>query len=123
MKEYETALGICPTGEIPILEAATLFNIADQYLVLKDYRRAEQAARESMAMSENWRDEAENRRSKLNLGLALGYQGKVKQGADMVPEKYPIISARTMIRLLLKPLMVNWRPCMNQLGCIKKLWL
>ena len=86
LKEYETALGIARQEKFPFLEAATLFNIADQYLVLKDYRRAEQAARESMAMSEKLEDEGGKIGVQVNLGLALGYQGKVKQGADMVLE-------------------------------------
>lgn len=86
LKEYETALGIARQENFPFLEAATLFNIADQYLILKDYRRAEHAARESMAMSEKLEDEGGKIGVQVNLGLALAYQGKVKQGADMVLE-------------------------------------
>ncbi|WMW80189.1 tetratricopeptide repeat-containing diguanylate cyclase [Undibacterium cyanobacteriorum] len=86
LKEYDTALGIARQEGLPFAEAAALFNIADQYLILKDYRRAEQAARDSIAVSERLEDKFSKMGAQVNLGLALAYQGKIKQGVDLVNE-------------------------------------
>ncbi|MBR7800910.1 tetratricopeptide repeat-containing diguanylate cyclase [Undibacterium fentianense] len=86
LKEYETALKIATEEKLPYSVALTLFNIADQYLIKKDYKRAESYAREAVAKSEALEDKWGVAGAKVNLGLALGYQGKVKQGADLVKE-------------------------------------
>ncbi len=86
LKEYETALRIAKEESLPFAQAAALFNLADQHLILKDYKRAEQCARESMAVYEKLEDKFNLMGAQVNLGLALGYQGKVKQGADLVIE-------------------------------------
>jgi diguanylate cyclase (GGDEF)-like protein len=86
LREYETALNIAKQEGLPFAQGAALFNLADQYLTLKDYKRAEQAARESMAVYEKLDDKFNVMGAQVNLGLALGYQGKVKQGSDLVLE-------------------------------------
>ena len=86
LKEYETALHIAKQESLPFAQAAALFNLADQYLILKDYRRAEQSARESIAVYEKLEDKFNVMGAQVNLGLALGYLGKVKQGTDLVME-------------------------------------
>lgn len=84
LKEYETALKIGKEENLPYAVAAALFNIADQYLIKKDYKRAENYAREAIAKSEVLEDKWGVAGAKVNLGLALGGQGKVAQGAELV---------------------------------------
>lgn len=86
LKEYESALRVAKEEKLPYMVALALFNIADQYLIKKDYKRAEAYAREAMAKSESMDDSWGVAGAKVNLGLALGYQGKVKQGGDLVKE-------------------------------------
>lgn len=86
LKEYETALKIAKEENLPYSVALALFNMADQYLIKKDYKRAEAYARESIAKSEALENEWGVVGAKVNLGLALGYQGKVKEGADLVKQ-------------------------------------
>lgn len=84
LKEYETALKIAKEENLPYLVALAVFNMADQYLIKKDFKRAESYARDAMAKSEALENEWGVAGAKVNLGLALGYQGKVKEGADLV---------------------------------------
>ena len=86
LAEYETALKIANTEKLPYWAALALFNMADQYLAKKDYKRAESYAREAMARSEELEDQWGIAGARVNLGLALGYQGKFKQGGDLVKE-------------------------------------
>jgi diguanylate cyclase (GGDEF)-like protein len=84
LKEYEIALKIGKEENLPYAVASALFNIADQYLIKKDYKRAENYAREAMAKSEILEDKWGIASARVNLGFALGGQGKVAQGAELV---------------------------------------
>nr|WP_315472602.1 tetratricopeptide repeat-containing diguanylate cyclase [uncultured Undibacterium sp.] len=84
LKEYETALRIGREENLPYTVASALINIADQYLIKKDFKRAEMYARDAMAKSEAIEDEWSVAGAKVNAGLALGGQGKIAQGADLV---------------------------------------
>jgi diguanylate cyclase (GGDEF)-like protein len=86
LKEYESALEVAKEEKLPYAVALALFNIADQYLIKKDYKRAEAFARDAMDKSEAMEDIWGVAGAKVNLGLALGYQGKVKLGGDLVKE-------------------------------------
>jgi diguanylate cyclase (GGDEF)-like protein len=86
LKEYENALRIAKAEKLPYWVALALFNMADQYLIKKDYKRAESYAREAMARSEELEDQWGIASARVNLGLSLGYQGKFKQGGDLVKE-------------------------------------
>jgi diguanylate cyclase (GGDEF)-like protein len=86
LKEYENALKTAKVEKLPYWAALALFNMADQYLIKKDYKRAESYAREAMARSEGLEDQWGIASARVNLGLALGYQGKLKQGGDLVKE-------------------------------------
>lgn len=86
LKEYENALKIAKTEKLPYWAALALFNMADQYLVKKEYKLAESYAREAMGRSEGLGDQWGIASARVNLGLALGYQGKFKLGGDLVKE-------------------------------------
>ncbi len=86
LKEYENALKVAQEEKLPYFVALALFNIADQYLIKKDYKRAESYARDAMTKSEAMEDSWGIAGAKVNLGLALGYQGKTKPGGDLVKE-------------------------------------
>lgn len=85
-REYESALRIARHEDFPYYAGQATFSLADLNLILKDYKRAEQYARESMAILEKIEERYSAMGAQVNLGLALGYQGKVKQGADLVRE-------------------------------------
>ncbi|MBC3832764.1 GGDEF domain-containing protein [Undibacterium amnicola] len=86
LKEYENALRVAQEEKLPYFVALALFNIADQYLIKKDFKRAESYARDAMTKSEAMEDNWGIAGAKVNLGLALGYQGKTKPGGDLVKE-------------------------------------
>ncbi len=107
LKEYENALRIAKEQNLPYFVALSLFNIADQYLVKKDYKRAEENARASIAQSQLLDDEWGVVQAKVNLGLAIGGQGKVKQGAEMVLEslaKFKKVKAKSEVETILSEL-------------------
>jgi diguanylate cyclase (GGDEF)-like protein len=84
LNEYETALKIGREENLPYTVASALFNIADQYLIKKDFKRAEKYARDAMAKSESIEDKWGVASARVNVGFALGGQGKIAQGADLV---------------------------------------
>ncbi len=86
LREYETALRIGRNEHLPFVVAHALSNLADQYLIMKDYRRAETTAREAMEQSTQLDDEWGAQNAKVNVGLAIAWQGKIKIGADLVQE-------------------------------------
>lgn len=107
LKEYENALRIAREQNLPYFVALSLFNIADQYLVKKDYKRAEENAKASIEQSKLLDDEWGVIQAQINLGLAIGGQGKVKQGADMVLEslaKYKKVDAKSDVEKILSEL-------------------
>lgn len=107
LTEYENALRIAKEQNLPYFVALSLFNIADQYLVKKDYKRAEESAKASIEQSKLLDDEWGVTQAQINLGLAIGGQGKVKQGADMVLEslaKYKKVDAKSEVETILSEL-------------------
>lgn len=84
LKEYENALRVAKEQKLPYFVASSLFSIADQYLIKKDFKRAEEMARASIEQSQVLEDEWGVIQAKINLGFAIGGQGKVKQGAELV---------------------------------------
>ncbi len=84
LKEYETALQIARQENLPYAVALALFNIADQYLIKKDFKRAEDYARDAFARSEALDDNWGMASARVNIGFALGGQGKIAQGAELV---------------------------------------
>lgn len=84
LKEYEAALRIARQENLPYSVASALFNIADQYLIKKDFKRAESYARDALARSETLEDKWGMAGARINLGFALGGQGKIAQGAELV---------------------------------------
>lgn len=107
LKEYENALRVAKEQKLPYFVASSLFSIADQYLIKKDFKRAEEMARASMEQSQALEDEWGVIQAKINLGFAIGGQGKVKQGAELVNEslvQYRKANAKSDIEAILDEL-------------------
>lgn len=80
----EAALAISKEAGMPVLEATALINIADHFLLVHDYKQAESYARRGLALGEALGDKGTIEGAKINLGFALGGQGKVKEGVPYV---------------------------------------
>lgn len=81
---YQKALKIGGDSNMPGVEVTALINLADHFLVAKDFRKAEQFARQALAKAEAIKDKDGIAGAKVNLGFALGGQGKIVQGVDYV---------------------------------------
>jgi diguanylate cyclase (GGDEF)-like protein len=104
LKEYQTALKIGREENLPYTVASALFNIADQYLIKKDFKRAEMYARDAMAKSEAIEDKWGVAGARVNVGFALGGQGKIAQGAELVNQSldyFRKIHATTDVEVIL----------------------
>ncbi len=86
LEAYKRELKIGFEANIPGIEAVALSNIADHYLVEKDYRQAEDFARQALAKYENITEKSGAATARVNIGFALIGQGKIKEGVDFVNE-------------------------------------
>ena len=83
---YKRVLKIGIDANMPGTEATALSNIADHYLIAKDYRNAEKFARQALAKSVAIADKAGIATAKINIGFALVGMGKIKDGVDFINE-------------------------------------
>ena len=83
---YKRVLKIGIDANMPGTEATALSNIADHYLIAKDYRNAEKFARQALAKSIAIADKAGIATAKINIGFALVGMGKIKDGVDFINE-------------------------------------
>jgi len=84
MQAYQRTLKIAREASMPLFELLCLANIGDYYLSKHDYKKAEQYSREALQKAEVLSDKASAVVARVNIGLALGGQGKVQQGAEMI---------------------------------------
>ncbi|MBY0572111.1 MAG: GGDEF domain-containing protein [Undibacterium sp.] len=84
LAEYERVLALATKENIPGFAALAKFNMADQYLIRKDYKKAEVYATEAMQLSESIGDTRGVTQARVNVGFAKARQGNVKQGIDLV---------------------------------------
>ena len=86
LEAYKKALKIGIDANMPGTEATALSNIADHYLISRDYRNAEIFARQAVVKSEAIGEKAAIVTPKINLGFSLIGQGKIKEGVEYVNE-------------------------------------
>lgn len=86
LKSFEKAKKIGVEAGMPGVEATALVNIADEYLIAHDYQKAESFSRQALSKAEAIGDKATAATGKVNLGFALGGQGKISQGAQYINE-------------------------------------
>jgi diguanylate cyclase (GGDEF)-like protein len=86
LKEFETALKIAKQENLPSMMGLALINIADQNLIRKDFKKAEELSREAMEIYKGIDEKWGVMGAQVNLGFALGGQGKMKQGIELVNE-------------------------------------
>ncbi|MES2049268.1 MAG: tetratricopeptide repeat protein, partial [Pseudomonadota bacterium] len=83
---YQKSLKIGIESSMPSVESTALINIADHFLIAKDYRQAEFYSRKAIVKAESINDKDGIASGKVNLGFALGGQGKIAQGVSYVNE-------------------------------------
>ncbi len=83
---YKKSLKIGIDSSMPSVESTALINIADHYLIAKDFRQAEFYSRQAIAKAEAIDDKDGVAGAKVNLGFALGGQGKIAQGVNYINE-------------------------------------
>ena len=81
---YENALKISQDAGMLTSEVICLINISDHYLIVNDYKKAEDFARQSLARAETLGDKPSIDIAKVNLGLAFAGQGRVAAGVELV---------------------------------------
>jgi diguanylate cyclase (GGDEF)-like protein len=86
LKALTAALKISAEAGMSGMESTVLANIADHYLLLHDYKRAEEFSRKTIAKAASMNDLPNLAVGQINLGLAIGGQGKVRQGAQYINE-------------------------------------
>ncbi len=86
LKALTAALKISAEAGMSGMKSTALANIADHYLLLHDYKKAEDFSRKTIASAELMNDRPNVAVGKINLGLAIGGQGKVRQGAQYINE-------------------------------------
>ncbi|MBY0574083.1 MAG: diguanylate cyclase [Undibacterium sp.] len=79
---YERSLKTAQEAKLTILEPLILSNIADLYLRLNNFTKAESVARLSLQKAERADDKASILNAKANIGFALGGQGKVSAAME-----------------------------------------
>ena len=83
---YQKGLKIGSDSNMPGVEITAMINISDHYLIKKDYRKSEQYSRKALAKAESIKDKDGIAGAKVNLGFALGGQGKIAQGVPYINE-------------------------------------
>ena len=83
---YQKGLKIGSDSNMPGVEVTALINISDYYLIKKDFRKSEQYSRQALAKAEAIKDKDGIAGAKVNLGFALGGQGKITQGVAYINE-------------------------------------
>ncbi|MFZ6750524.1 diguanylate cyclase [Undibacterium sp. Ren11W] len=86
LASYQKALKLGIDAGMPGIEANALGNIADYYLIAHDFKNAELYARRALKKSDSIEDKINAAIAKVNIGFALGGQGKITQGAEYINE-------------------------------------
>ena len=83
---YERAYQLGKSVGLPSIQSVTALNIADYYLTQKDYKLAETYARTSLTIARRIDEKQNIAGASINLGLALGSQGNLKEAALYINE-------------------------------------
>lgn len=83
---YERAYQLGKSVGLPSIQSVTALNIADYYLTQKDYKLAETYARVALGIARRIDEKQNIAGASINLGLALGGQGNLKEAALYINE-------------------------------------
>ncbi len=84
LEAYQTVIKVAHAAGLQIMEATAVANIADHYLRIKDYVKAEQVARETLELGKKLDDYYIQSMANANIGFALGGQKKMAQAIPYI---------------------------------------
>lgn len=83
-QSFEYALGVSRKGGLSVLEAFILGSLADAELHAERWVEAERTARQALAVATRIGDEAAMTTARVNIGFALGGQGRVAEAIPFI---------------------------------------
>ncbi|MBC3870010.1 tetratricopeptide repeat-containing diguanylate cyclase [Undibacterium oligocarboniphilum] len=86
VEAYKRALKLAGEAGLPTMAVTSLINISDHYLIMNQYRQAENYARQGLQKAEALKDKQSIAIARVNLGFALAGQGKIAQGVELINE-------------------------------------
>lgn len=86
VEAYKRALKLAGEAGLPAMAVTSLINISDHYLIMNQYRQAENYARQGLEHAEALKDKQSIAIARVNLGFALAGQGKIAQGVELINE-------------------------------------
>ena len=81
---YKRALKLANEAGLVAMAVTSLINISDYYLIMNQYRQAENYARQALKEAETLKDKQSITIARVNLGFALAGQGKISQGVELI---------------------------------------
>jgi len=81
---YKRALKLANEAGLAAMAVTSLINISDYYLIMNQYRQAENYARQALKEAETLKDKQSITIARVNLGFALAGQGKISQGVELI---------------------------------------
>jgi diguanylate cyclase (GGDEF)-like protein len=91
---YEQALKLAKQSRLPMLEISAGLSVADVYLKSQRYKEAESLSLIVLEQTKQIDDEYYVIWAKANLGLAYGYNGKQKEGMELITQALDYFKAR-----------------------------
>ena len=91
---YELALKLSKQSNLPMLEITSGLSVADLYLKSQRYKEAEHASLVALEKAKQVDDAYLMMWAKANLGLAYGYNGKQKEGLELINQSLEFFKAR-----------------------------
>ncbi|MBR7793255.1 diguanylate cyclase [Undibacterium sp. FT147W] len=81
---YKRALKLANEAGLVAMAVTSLINISDYYLIMNQYRQAENYARQALKEAETLKDKQSITIARVNLGFSLAGQGKISQGVELI---------------------------------------
>lgn len=91
---YEQALKMAKQSRLPLLEISAGLSVADVYLKSQRYKEAESLSLTVLEQAKKVDDEYYTIWAKANLGLAYSYNGKQKEGMELITQSLDFFKAR-----------------------------
>lgn len=91
---YEYALKLARQSNLPMLEITSGLSVADVYLKSQRYKEAEKVSLVVLEKAKQVDDAYLMMWAKANLGLAYGYNGKQKEGIELINQSLEFFKAR-----------------------------
>lgn len=104
LEAYQTVIKVAHGAGLQTMEAAAVGNIADHYLRVKNYVKAEQVARQTLELAKKLDDPYIESMANANIGFALGGQKKMAQAIPYINDAksyFSMIGSKSDIESLL----------------------